>query len=121
MRESERDFLATVVERVDAARGAERDAVLVFTVTEGPDRGRSFRLDGRASVRALVGTGEACDLRLADRGVSRRHAALEHVGGGVRISDLGSTNGTWVDRVKVIEAELQGGEFVRLGGTMLRV
>jgi DNA-binding NtrC family response regulator len=43
------------------------------------------------------------------------------VAGTLRLTDLGSTNGTFVDRVRVHQADLLGGEVVRLGGTTLRV
>lgn len=43
-----------------------------------------------------VGRGAECDVVIEDPSVSRRHALLELVGGGVRVSDLGSRNGTWV-------------------------
>jgi transcriptional regulator with GAF, ATPase, and Fis domain len=121
MRDNERDFLATIVQQRDVPEALAREAVFVLVITDGPERGHTFRLDGAQSVRALIGTSPACEIRLSDREVSRRHAALERVGASVRITDLGSTNGTWVDRVKVVEAELQGGEFVRVGTTMLRV
>src|SRR6185295_11089974 len=90
-------------------------------VTEGPERGASFRFDASQATRALIGTSPACEIRLTDREVSRRHAALERVGTTLKIVDVSSTNGTWVDRVKIVEAELQGGEFVRVGQTMFRV
>jgi len=121
MRDSERDLLATVVQQRDAEAVERPDGVFVLVVTEGPERGRAFHLDATRPIRALVGTSPACDVRLTDREVSRRHAGLERVGKALRITDLGSTNGTWVDRVKVVEAELQGGEFVRIGSTMFRV
>jgi two-component system, NtrC family, response regulator HydG len=60
-------------------------------------------------------------LKLSDREVSRRHAALEVVSGGIRITDLGSTNGTFVDRIRIVEAILVGGEIVRVGGTVLSI
>ena len=121
MRESDRELLATVVQQRDAMSAEAPPGVFVLVVTEGPERGRSFRLDASLPVRALIGTSPACDIRVSDREVSRRHVALERIGPNVRITDLGSTNGTWVDRVKVVEAELQGGEFVRVGATMFRV
>jgi len=118
----DRDMLATVVQQRDAAANAEERAVaFVLVVTEGPERGRAYRLDASLPVRALVGTSPACEIRLTDREVSRRHVALERMASGLRITDLGSTNGTWVDRVKVVEADLQGGEMVRIGSTMFRV
>jgi two-component system, NtrC family, response regulator HydG len=121
MRDSDRDLLATVVQRRDAAHAELSPTSFVLFVTEGPERGRAFRLDATRAVRALVGTSPACEIRLSDREVSRRHVALEVLASGLRVSDLGSTNGTWVDRVKVVEADLQGGEFLRIGQTMFRV
>lgn len=93
----------------------------VLTVTAGPDRGLSFAIDAEHPGRALIGHGDFCELRLTDRQASRRHAALERVGRALRIIDLDSTNGTWVDRVKIGSAELQGGEYVRIGATLLHV
>jgi two-component system, NtrC family, response regulator HydG len=114
------ELVATVVQnRGDELHSAE--GVFVFTVMEGPDKGTRFSLDGTAASRVLVGQSPACDVRLTDREVSRRHVALELVAGGVRLRDLGSTNGTWVDRVKATEVELRGDERVRLGATVLHV
>ncbi len=120
MRDSERDLLATVVQQ-RTARESSAEIVFVLTVTEGPEKGHSMRLDGSVPTRVLIGTSPACEIRLTDPEVSRRHAGLERVGGALKVIDLGSTNGTWVDRVKVFEAELQGGEFLRVGSTLLQV
>jgi hypothetical protein len=112
---------ATLVQSREPSAPPPAGAVFALTVTSGPDRGKSLTLDGSQALRVLIGQSPACDVRLTDREVSRRHAALEPRGAALRITDLGSTNGTYVDRVRVIEAELVGGEFVRLGGTLLRV
>ena len=69
----------------------------------------------------LVGTSPACGLRLEDPHVSRRHFALEVVGARLRLSDLGSTNGTLVNGVVVVEALLRGGERIQAGATALEV
>ena len=92
-----------------------------LVVTSGPDKGKSFTLDPDAPLRSLIGQSPTCVVRLTDKAVSRRHAALERVGAVLRITDLDSTNGTFVDRVKVREADLQGDEFIRVGSSMLRV
>jgi two-component system, NtrC family, response regulator HydG len=120
MSDTDRDLLATVIQQRDA-REAHAEGVFVLTVTEGPERGRSYRLDSSLATRALVGTSPACEIRLSDPEVSRRHAAIERVGTTLKIMDLSSTNGTFVDRVKIVEAELQGGEFLRVGSTMFQV
>ncbi len=92
-----------------------------LSVIEGPDAGKSFSLDGSQPSRVLVGTAMACTVRLSDRTVSRRHVALDIVGGRVRITDLGSTNGTKVNGLAVAEAFLDGGELVAVGSTSFRL
>src|SRR5688572_20506477 len=74
-------------------------------VIEGPDRGKSFDLDPHAPSRILIGTSPACEVRLTDPTVSRRHASLHPTGrGAFRITDFESTNGTFVDGVRVADA-----------------
>jgi DNA-binding NtrC family response regulator len=90
-----------------------------LTVTAGPDVGGSVTIDGARAGRALVGTGPACDLRLTDREVSRRHLAVGLEGARLRLTDLGSRNGTHVGPIAVVDAYLTGGEEVRLGATVL--
>jgi two-component system, NtrC family, response regulator HydG len=98
----------------------ERPSFIV-TVVSGPDRGMAFELDGNQASRALLGTGPACTLRLGDPLVSRRHAAFDVEVEGLRVSDLGSKNGTIVDGLRVFDVLLFGGETLRVGATMLRV
>jgi DNA-binding NtrC family response regulator len=88
---------------------------------QSEDAGRSLVLDARAQGRALVGTSPACDLRLTDRQVSRRHLALEIRGEHLRVADLDSRNGTTVGTLRVVEAVLEGGERVGIGATILRI
>jgi two-component system, NtrC family, response regulator HydG len=95
-------------------------ATWAVTVSEGPDRGRRFELDGQLS-RALIGIGPACEMKLSDVEVSRRHAVLDGSESPLRLTDLASTNGTFVNGVKVLDAHLFGGESVRVGQTTLRV
>lgn len=91
------------------------------TVIEGPDAGTTFDIDPDAPTRTLVGTSPACQIRLTDPTVSRRHAALENMGTRFRIQDLGSTNGTFVDGVAIRDAYVRGGEVVRFGSSAVRL
>jgi two-component system, NtrC family, response regulator HydG len=92
-----------------------------LSVVEGVDMGKSFELDGSQPYRVLVGTAGACTVQLTDRTVSRRHVGLDVVGKRVRISDLGSTNGTQVNGISITEAFLDGGELVTVGSTSFRL
>jgi two-component system, NtrC family, response regulator HydG len=94
-------------------------ATFTLVVIEGPDRGKTFSLDPLQ--RSLLGKSETCDVRLTDPEVSRRHAALEPVGTRLRLTDLRSTNGTFVDGVSMLDGHVRGGEVVRVGSTALRI
>lgn len=92
-----------------------------LTVVDGADRGLRLELDASRPARALLGTSAACDLRVNDREVSRRHAAVEIGDLGLRLTDLGSTNGTRVDSLRVVDALLRGGETIHIGETSILV
>lgn len=65
-----------------------------------------------------LGRGADADIRIEDAGVSRYHADII-VSSHVMIRDLGSTNGTYVDGVRVKEIALHDGAVVRLGSTTM--
>jgi DNA-binding NtrC family response regulator len=69
----------------------------------------------------LIGHSVVCQIRLPDKSVSRRHAALDLVETGLRFTDLGSTNGSFLGSTRLYDVVLQGGEQIRLGSAMLRV
>jgi adenylate cyclase len=77
-------------------------------------------LPGRTMV---VGRADDCDLPIDDPTVSRRHAELDATDSGLRLHDLGSTNGTFVDGRRVRDAiALPGAEiaFGKVGFELLR-
>jgi hypothetical protein len=67
----------------------------------------------------VVGRGQDADLRLPDTGVSRRHIDIRFDGQGAVLHDLGSTNGTTVNGHRAQSWQLQHGDVVRLGHTVL--
>ena len=69
----------------------------------------------------VVGAHASCDLVLGDPQVSRRHAELAIVPEGIRIKDLGSTNGTWWQGTKVGEVVVPSGATVKFGETPVRI
>ncbi|MBK7857604.1 MAG: sigma 54-interacting transcriptional regulator [Archangiaceae bacterium] len=54
--------------------------------------------------QAIVGRGDACEVRLKDQSISRTHARLETDATGVRLVDLGSQNGTLVNSERISQA-----------------
>ncbi|MGO9000301.1 MAG: sigma 54-interacting transcriptional regulator [Polyangiaceae bacterium] len=92
-----------------------------LVVVSGPGVGTKFAIEDLATRRVLLGQSVACDVKLEDRAVSRRHAALDMDSVGVHVLDLDSTNGTWVNGVRVRDAYLPAQAVVQLGATSLRV
>ncbi|MET0285482.1 MAG: sigma 54-interacting transcriptional regulator [Polyangiales bacterium] len=86
-------------------------------VIDGPNRGLRVAVGDVAR----VGSATANDLTLTDDTVSRVHCELRPRADCVAIKDCGSTNGTYVDGVRVREAELQPGAKVRLGNSVFSI
>ena len=82
-------------------------------------------LEGR---RIDVGEGEVTvgrenvDVVVEDREVSRRHASIRRTDRGLELTDLGSTNGTFVNDRRIEEPTIvTDGDVIRIGGNKLRV
>lgn len=102
-----------------AAAAAPPRADVRLRVVEPPDaRGQVFEIGEEVT----VGRSPGCGMSLPDATVSQLHARLFRRDGHVYIEDLGSTNGTWVNRGRVSgPVALRRGDRVQLGGTVLEV
>lgn len=69
----------------------------------------------------LLGRQQGSDLLLPEELVSRRHARLAYEGGELVLEDLGSTNGTYLNGVRVTRARVAEGDRVLLGQSILKV
>ena len=70
----------------------------------------------------VVGRADTCDLRFDDPYLSRLHAAFESRGGTVRVRDLGSSGGTYVNGARVAAGqELRDGDVVSMAGVQVRL
>ncbi len=63
----------------------------------------------------VVGRKNTCDLRIPLSSVSRQHFKIEREGDALTLRDLGSSNGTFYNDDRVLEAELQAGDRIRVG------
>jgi len=87
-------------------------------VLEGANRGASATVDHEV---LSVGTANGNDLVLQDEAVSRYHLELVRLERGVRVVDLGSTNGTFVTGVQLERGVVQPGSVLEIGGTKLAI
>jgi len=69
----------------------------------------------------VLGRSRGCDVVLSSEAVSRRHAQLFFRDGNWVIRDLGSTNGTTVNGLRVGRCRLRPGDRVALGDALLRI
>src|SRR5687767_4923595 len=88
-----------------------------LTVTTGPDTGRTVPIDGRV----VVGAGEGATFVIADESVSRAHLELEATPAGLRVKDLGSTNGTFHGGARIQAMTVQEEALITLGTTVLQL
>ena len=88
-------------------------------VESGKHRGRRIRL---ADGETLVGREADCPIRLATTDVSRHHCRLLVSAAGLKVEDLGSRNGTFVNDTPVRGVRrLSGGDRLRVGPVQFRV
>lgn len=89
---------------------AEGTALLV--VKRGPNAGSRFTLEKDVTT---AGRHPESDIFLDDVTVSRRHAEFTRVADGYEVSDVGSLNGTYVNREAVESTVLASGDEVQIG------
>jgi DNA-binding NtrC family response regulator len=89
---------------------------VALDVVDGPDRGSHWEGEqgtlGKAKDNALV---------LGDETVSGYHVRVAVVAEGIRVTDLGSTNGTFVGDVRIVEGVVPAGSTLKLGRTSVMI
>jgi pSer/pThr/pTyr-binding forkhead associated (FHA) protein len=84
----------------------------LLVVKRGPNAGSRFLLDQDVTT---AGRHPDSDIFLDDVTVSRRHAEFRREGSGYTVHDVGSLNGTYVNRERIDVAPLSGGDEVQIG------
>jgi pSer/pThr/pTyr-binding forkhead associated (FHA) protein len=112
--------MAAVPEPDDDALSSDDEAAVsalpkgsaLLIVRRGADAGSRFLLD---TEHTTVGRSQEADILLDDISVSRRHAVFTLTDDGVVVKDIGSLNGTYVNRQMVDKQLLQAGDEVQIG------
>ncbi len=89
----------------------EMDLPVIFG-KDDPVAGKRFTIHPGENI---VGRLEECDVPILDGSVSRQHSRLVYARERVTVSDLGSSNGTFVNNTRIDMAELADGDLLRVG------
>ncbi len=96
----------------EAAVNALPPGSALLVVLRGPSAGSRFLLD---TDEVTAGRHPDSEIFLDDVTVSRRHAVFRRSPDGYRVSDVGSLNGTYVNRDRIDDVLLVGGDEVQIG------
>jgi hypothetical protein len=73
------------------------------------------------SLSVTIGRSDQCDIAVKDSSMSGKHAEISKINGEIRVKDLGSANGIWLNGERVDDVELFDGDVLRCGQTSIRV
>jgi hypothetical protein len=110
----------TEVDQVDAAGDLKavdleevtHEGATIVIRSGGGRSGEAFNVTGE---RMTIGRSPEAEIFLDDVTVSRRHAEFRRSGVGYTVSDVGSLNGTYVNRDRIDSVELNDGDEVQIG------
>jgi pSer/pThr/pTyr-binding forkhead associated (FHA) protein len=109
---SDADSEATLSTQDQATVEALRPGTALLVVLRGPNTGARFLLD---SDEVNTGRHPNSDIFLDDVTVSRKHATFRRVGDVFVVRDVGSLNGTYVNRERIDEVTLKTRDEVQIG------
>ncbi|PKQ28905.1 MAG: hypothetical protein CVT63_00235 [Candidatus Anoxymicrobium japonicum] len=119
--ESSKDESTTILTPVETDAGEEVRVIVpevelacgeaMFVVKRGPNAGARFLLDKDVTT---AGRHPESDIFLDDITVSRRHVEIRK-SNGFKAVDMGSLNGTYVNKSRVEEVDLSSGDEVQIG------
>jgi len=99
-------------EEISVALDDLPEGVGLVVVKRGPNAGSKFTLDHPVTT---AGRHPESDIFLDDITVSRRHAEFRKGRGGYTVVDVGSLNGTYLNRARIEESALANGDEVQVG------
>lgn len=91
-----------------------------FVVQSGAEPGKTYDL--ALNKKYSIGRQSANEIVVSDEQVSRRHAEVQAIPNGILVTDLGSSNGTFINGTRVSSPQTIGpGDTLQVGTTVLRL
>jgi diguanylate cyclase (GGDEF)-like protein len=106
-----------VAESAEAPKPGARDRDRAYLIVlAGSAVGEMYKI---AKDETTIGRGSQADIQVIDEGISRRHASIKLEGDRVMVTDLGSTNGTFLNGERVTSHSLRDGDKIQVGSTTI--
>ncbi|HEY2743581.1 MAG TPA: diguanylate cyclase, partial [Polyangia bacterium] len=108
----------TQIRPVEKQASDPEQACLVLIYPAGAELGKRYELAGAKEI--TIGRGADCDIQVDRDSVSRRHAKVTRAGNGWAVSDLGSTNGSYVNDAQITQYSLRDGDLLKIGNAIFK-
>ena len=92
--------------------------MLELIFLEGSQKRRNIRLNFQ---KAWFGREPTCDFVIDEKGVSRNHFVIQKLGENYILTDNQSTNGTFVDGLRIVEMVIRPGQQIIAGANLIQV
>lgn len=86
-------------------------------LTKGSKKGQRYPINQNSS----AGRSNECDIHLDDSQISRKHVRLDVIGGSLRITDMNSANGTFINHDKINTAYARPGDCLTIGNLEFKI
>jgi pSer/pThr/pTyr-binding forkhead associated (FHA) protein len=96
------------------AKDLPEGTMIMLRVLEGQEVGRGYPL---AKLPVTLGRDALCDVSIVDGRLSRQHSMIFYFNPDFYIKDLGSTNGTFVNTMRIKQQVLKNGDEIKIGST----
>jgi diguanylate cyclase (GGDEF)-like protein len=110
-------FATRVANPLNPASLSNSQSGLLVCIYPPHDIGQPIAIEDNS---IIIGRDETNQVRLNDDSVSRRHATIEWNGKGHQLTDLSSTNGTFVNEHRIHETLLRSGDRIRFGNQIFK-
>jgi two-component system, cell cycle response regulator len=107
----------TVVTESLGEKGETSTGTPCLVVFYGKNIGHRHELD---KSEVIIGRSDSANLQVDQESVSRQHCKILTLAGRSSLSDLGSTNGTFVNDDRIDTRELRDGDLLRIGQTIFK-
>lgn len=88
-----------------------------LVLTKGSQKGQRYPINQSSS----AGRSSECDIHLNDSRISRKHVHLDVIGGSLRITDMNSANGTFINQDKINTTYARPGDYLTIGNLEFKI